>query len=256
MSAGSEAGMRSAAELSKEWEGLETRELLRRARARFGPRLAVGSGFGKDSVVLLHLLRSEGLNLPVLFLDTGYHFPETIAYRELLARELALEVVDISPEETVAEQDERLGAALYERNPDFCCELRKVRPLRAALGSYTAWFTGVRRDQSPGRATAPLVEWQQLSAEGRGVFKVNPLATWSRRDVQEYLARTGLPPHPLADRGFPSIGCGPCTRAVAPGMPERAGRWAGTEKSECGIHSSAWRTRSSTGPSAAELVVG
>jgi phosphoadenosine phosphosulfate reductase len=241
MSAPGEEEERLARELSIEWEGLETKEILRRAVDRFGSGIAVGSAFGKDGVVLLHLLRAQQLDLPVLFLDTGYHFPETLAYRDQIARELSLRVVNIQPSETVAAQDSRLGRELFAGNPDLCCELRKVRPMRAALRGYTAWLTGLRRDQSPARAHVPVVEWQRLSPDGEGVFKVNPLLRWSRSEVEEYLSATGLPLHPLWRRGFPSIGCGPCTRAVPPGAPERAGRWAGTGKTECGIHSNSVR---------------
>ncbi|MCI4346591.1 MAG: phosphoadenylyl-sulfate reductase [Thermoplasmata archaeon] len=247
MSAEPSSPTRTAAELSRAWEELDTREILRRAHSRFGPRLAVGSAFGKDGVVLLHLLRTQGYDFPVLFLDTGYHFPETLAYRDELARELSLSVVNLSPSESVDAQGARLGAELFARNPDLCCELRKVEPMRAALRGYSAWFTGLRRDQSPARAATPVVEWQELSSDGAGVFKVNPLARWSRGAVEEYLAGSGLPAHPLWGRGYPSVGCAPCTRAVAPGAPEREGRWAGTGKTECGIHGSAWPGRPSLG---------
>ncbi|HEV2449300.1 MAG TPA: phosphoadenylyl-sulfate reductase [Thermoplasmata archaeon] len=227
--------VRRAAELARQWESLPTPELIRRCATVLPGPWAVGSAFGREGVVLLHLVREVGLDFPVLFLDTGYHFPETLAFRDAVASELGLSVHSLRPEETVAEQDVRLGAYLHDRDPDLCCRLRKVEPLARALAGFSGWFTGIRRDQSPGRSQAPVVEWQPVSAD-HGVFKVNPLARWTRREIEVYHAEHRLPSHPLWAAGFPSVGCAPCTRAIAPGAPERAGRWAGTGKSECGIH--------------------
>lgn len=224
-----------AAELAREWESLETPELIQRCVDLLPGPWAVGSAFGREGVVLLDLVRQLGLNFSVLFLDTGYHFPETLAFRDAVAREMDLSVRSLLPTETASEQDIRLGAYLHDRDPDLCCQLRKVDPLARALREFSGWFTGIRRDQSPGRARAPLVEWQPISAD-HGVYKVNPLARWTRSEVEAYHAAHRLPSHPLWARGFPSVGCAPCTRAIAPGAPERAGRWAGTGKSECGIH--------------------
>ncbi|MCI4342043.1 MAG: phosphoadenylyl-sulfate reductase [Thermoplasmata archaeon] len=228
-------GAAEARRLSARWESLGAAEILREASARFAGKVAVGSAFGKEGLVVLWLLREQQLRLPVLFLDTGYHFPETLAYRDRIREALDLQVVSLTPVESVDEQDRRLGAALYRRDPDRCCRLRKVHPLQEALAGYDAWITGLRRDQSSHRASTPVVEWQSLGL-ARGVFKVNPLASWSRAAVDEFHAERGLPAHPLWDRGYRSIGCAPCTVPIREGAGERTGRWPGTGKSECGIH--------------------
>ena len=171
----------------------------------------------------------------MLFLDTGFHFEETLSFRRDLARELGLSVLDLRPDLSVPQQDARYGPELYRRDPDTCCGLRKTLPLRRALHSFDGWATGVRRAQTPERAGTPVVEARRH--DDRWLVKVAPLATWTDEDVAAYLEQHGLPRHPLADRGYPSIGCQPCTRAVAPGDDPRAGRWAAFEgKTECGIH--------------------
>jgi phosphoadenosine phosphosulfate reductase len=228
-------GPEHAAALSRDWEELEAREILERCPAEIPGPIALGSAFGREGLVLLHLARDSGLQLPVLFLDTGYHFAETLEFRDAVTREMGLSLVNLLPEESVAEQDARLGPRLYARDPDTCCRLRKVEPLRRALGSFGGWITAIRRDQSPGRAYAPIVEWQPISSE-HGVYKVNPLARWTRQEVEAYHVAHALPVHPLWSRGYASIGCAPCTRAIAPGAEERSGRWPGTGKTECGIH--------------------
>lgn len=230
-----QSGEIEAARLSAAWEELSTPELLRAILERFPARLAVGSAFGKDGVVLLDLLASQGARLPVLFLDTGYHFPETLAYRDRIATEIGVEVVNLRPNESVEQQDATHGPRLFGRDPDLCCRLRKVEPMREALRGFDAWLTGLRRDQHGGRQGTPIVEWQELG-DGRGVFKVNPLAPWTRDQVESYLAEHALARNPLWDQGYASLGCAPCTRPVRPGGAEREGRWAGTVKRECGIH--------------------
>jgi phosphoadenosine phosphosulfate reductase len=233
---GAASGSERADALSRAWEPLEAREILERCTTEIPGPIALGSAFGREGVVLVHLARGVGLDLPVLFLDTGYHFSETLEFRDSVAREMGLSLVNLLPTESVAEQDRRLGARLYARDPDRCCRLRKVEPLQRALAGYGGWLTAIRRDQSAGRASAPIVEWQQISPT-HGVYKVNPLARWTRHEVEAYHAAHGLPTHPLWERGFASIGCAPCTRPIAPGADERAGRWPGTGKTECGIHS-------------------
>jgi phosphoadenosine phosphosulfate reductase len=203
--------------------------------ARAIPRFAVTSSFGADSAVLLHLLAIVAPRTPVLFLETGLHFAETATFRSTLADRLGLTVVDVRPERTVAEQALDLGDRLWERDPDRCCGLRKTTPLRQAMAGFDGWASGVRRDQTPGRARTPIVE-ARLHA-GRVITKVAPLAGWSAADVDRYLRINDLPRHPLVVDGYASIGCAPCTVRTTPGQDPRAGRWAAfAGKTECGIH--------------------
>lgn len=200
------------------------------AARTFGDRLAVTSSMSE--AVLPHLASRHRPGVDVLFLDTGYHFEQTLATRDRVAEQLDVTVVDVRPQRTVAEQDAALGPRLHERDPGACCALRKVEPLRRALAGYEAWVTGVRRAESPGRAGTPVVAYD----ESFGVVKVNPLAAWSDEEVALYAELHDLPGNPLLDQGYPSIGCGPCTRRVAPGEDLRAGRWSGFAKTECGLH--------------------
>ncbi len=205
--------------------------LLRQAITRdFAGRFAVVSSFGADAAMLLALVAEVDPAVPVLFLDTGMHFPETLAYRDALTARLGLtDVRSIPPDPAaVAARDPRGDLHLFV--PDDCCALRKVAPLARALAPFAAWATGRRRQQTATRARLPFVE----TADGRRKF--NPLADWSAERVAAELARRDLPRHPLVARGYPSIGCAPCTRAVRPGEDARAGRWAGHAKTECGIH--------------------
>ncbi len=182
--------------------------------------------------VLPALVADRMPGVDVLFLDTGYHFGETLGTRDLVQESLDVNVVDLTPELTVAEQDEQYGKDLFARDPAECCRMRKVVPLNKALEGYTVWFTGVRRDESPTRTETPLVTWD----ETHGLIKVNPLATWSFDDLVDYATDHRVPVNMLLTNGYPSIGCEPCTRPVAEGEDPRAGRWAGLAKTECGIH--------------------
>jgi phosphoadenosine phosphosulfate reductase len=196
-------------------------------------RVALVSSFGTDAAVLLHMVSQIDQATPVIFVDTGRHFPETLAYRNKLCAILGLtNVIIAEPKaETIAKEDpEKL---LFMRDPDRCCEFRKVRPLAAALGVYDAWIAGRKGFQTADRSGLPLFE-----AEGKRV-KVNPLIGWSASDVLAYIAEAGLTRHPLVAKGFPSIGCLPCTSRVWPGEDARAGRWRGRTKIECGIHTAA-----------------
>jgi phosphoadenosine phosphosulfate reductase len=168
----------------------------------------------------------------ILFLDTGYHFAETIGTRDAVAATLPVTVRTLTARQTVEQQDASFGARLYERNPDQCCALRKVMPLRAALKDYTAWASGLRRDEAESRANVRVVEWD----EQRSMVKLNPIATWTEDDVERYIADNGILVNPLLYDGYGSIGCWPCTRRLKPGEDARAGRWSGTGKVECGIH--------------------
>ncbi|KEP75596.1 phosphoadenosine phosphosulfate reductase [Microbacterium sp. SUBG005] len=181
---------------------------------------------------LPHLVAEQLPKVDVLFLDTGYHFRETHVTRDEVDRSLDVRVVDVLPEQTVAEQDAAFGARLYERDPALCCARRKVDPLRGALGGYEVWFTGVRRDEAPTRTHTPLVTWD----ERNGLVKVNPVAAWSFDDLLDYATAHAVPVNLLLTHGYPSIGCEPCTQPVAPGEDPRSGRWAGLSKTECGLH--------------------
>lgn len=182
--------------------------------------------------VLPHLVSGTLPGIDVLFLDTGYHFVETLATRSEAARTLEVNIVDVKPEQTVAEQDAAAGKDLYRTDPSRCCALRKVDPLNRALAGYRLWFTGVRREEAPTRTNTPLIDFD----EAHGLVKVNPLAGWSFEELNNYSTRNQLPRNLLLDQGYPSIGCQPCTRKVAPGEDPRAGRWSGQTKTECGIH--------------------
>lgn len=222
------------ARAAEELEQASAPDILRWAVEHL-PRFAVSSSFGADSAVLLHLLAGVDPCVPVLFLETGFHFPETLRYRRELAELLGLtNVMDLRPDLTVAQQAREHGGGLYLRDPDACCAIRKVEPLNRALREFDGWASGVRRDQTSERADTPVV--QIVTREGRELVKVSPLARWSAQDVEDHLREHGLPRHPLAEAGYPSIGCAPCTRAVRPGEDPRAGRWAGSAKTECGIH--------------------
>ena len=182
--------------------------------------------------VLPHLVSQQLPGVDVLFLDTGYHFPETYATRDEVARALDVRVIDVLPERTVPEQDAEHGAELFSRDPSLCCALRKVAPLQRSLAGYEAWFTGVRREEAPTRSSTPLISWD----ERNGLVKVNPLAAWTFDELLEYASAHEVPVNLLMANGYPSIGCAPCTRAVAPGEDPRAGRWAAIAKTECGLH--------------------
>ena len=181
---------------------------------------------------LPHLVAAQLAGVDVLFLDTGYHFAETRFTRDEVDRALNVRIVDVLPEQTVAEQDAAFGEKLYARDPALCCARRKVEPLQNALAGYEVWFTGVRREEAPTRARTPLVTWD----ERNGLVKVNPVAAWTFDDLLDYAGAYGVPVNLLVANGYPSIGCEPCTQPVAPGEDPRAGRWAGLSKTECGLH--------------------
>lgn len=172
--------------------------------------------------------------LKVLFLDTGYHFVETLGTRDAAVDIYNLDLINVEPEQTVAEQDSVLGKNLFATDPAECCRLRKVVPLKASLAPFRAWVTGIRRVEAPTRANAPLISFD----EGFGLVKINPLAAWSDEQFQDYIDTHGVLVNPLVDDGYPSIGCAPCTAKPAPGQDPRSGRWAGSAKTECGLHAS------------------
>ncbi len=185
-----------------------------------------------QDAILPHLVGQVLPGVDVLFLETGYHFTQTLDTRAAVARSLPVTVVDALPRQTVAEQGAEYGARLHDRDPNLCCFLRKVEPLARALEPYAGWVTGVRRDEAPTRVGTPVIGWD----DKHDMVKVNPLATWTADDVEAYQIAHDLPRNPLVAQGYPSIGCEPCTRRVAPGEDPRAGRWSGQDKTECGIH--------------------
>jgi phosphoadenosine phosphosulfate reductase len=204
--------------------------VLRWAGMTFGDDFAVTSSMADG--LLAHLASQAVPGVQVVFLDTGYHFAETLGTRDWIASVLPVRIVNVDPPQTVAAQDAQYGPRLYERDPDLCCELRKVQPLADALSGYAAWASGVRREESAARKDTKLVDWD----EKREMLKINPLAAWTQDDVDAYIEEYDVPVNPLVELGYASIGCAPCTRPVAPGEDPRAGRWAGLSKTECGIH--------------------
>lgn len=211
-------------------EDASAEEILEWTATTFGDRWAIASSM--QDALLVHLASRARPGVDVLFLDTGYHFAETMITRNFVELAYPIHLIDVRPGQTVAQQDAQHGPRLHERRPDECCRLRKVEPLRQALGGYDAWVTAVRRDEGPTRAGTPVVTWD----EAFGLVKVNPLARWTQDDVDAYVERHGILLNPLVPQGYPSIGCAPCTRAVAPGNDPRSGRWSGFDKTECGLH--------------------
>ena len=193
----------------------------------------VTSSFQTECMVLVHLVTRQRPDIPVLFLDTGYHFAETYAYRDRMAAQFNLNMVNLQPRMTVAQQEGQFGI-LYESAPDRCCGMRKVEPLFAGLEPYDVWFTALRRDQSPTRANLRETDEFRLPS-GKMLLKVSPLADWTARDVWSYLKEKDIPVLPLYERGYTSIGCEPCTSLPLDPANPRSGRWAG-QKIECGIH--------------------
>lgn len=219
-----------AAYHSERLEHASAEEIIAWAHATFGPRLAVTSSMG--DALLPHLCSEVVPGIEVLFIDTGYHFAETIGTRDAVAGTCGAKVRTILPLLSVAEQDAAYGPRLYERDPDACCRMRKVEPLQHALTDYDAWISGVRRDETADRADTPVVGYDA----SRNLLKISPIATWTGAQADRYMRDNGVLVNPLVSEGYLSIGCAPCTRAVAPGEDPRAGRWAGTDKSECGLH--------------------
>ncbi|MDE2619943.1 MAG: phosphoadenylyl-sulfate reductase [Sphingomonadales bacterium] len=224
-----------AARLNSRFDGAAAAEWLATVlREGLAGRVAVVSSFGAESAVLLHLVAQLAPDTAVLFLDTGKHFPETLAYRDALVRRLGLTNLQvITPDAaTLAKRDE--NGLRWSYDPDGCCEIRKVQPLAAALAGFDASITGRKAFQAATRANLPRVELDRSDAQGR--LKLNPLIDWSAEDIAAYFTAHDLPPHPLVAQGYPSIGCSPCTSRVAPGEDPRSGRWKGWDKTECGIH--------------------
>jgi phosphoadenosine phosphosulfate reductase len=215
---------------AEELEDSPAEDIIRWATDTFGDRICITSSM--TDAVIVHLASGVRPGIDVVFLDTGYHFPETIGTRDAVSAVYPITLVNATPSRTVAEQDAELGPRLYGRNPDLCCYLRKVEPLERALTNYDAWITGVRRDETSSRREARAVEWD----DRREMVKVNPIVTWTQKQVDDYITTNNVLVNPLVSEGYPSIGCATCTIRVEAGADPRSGRWAGTGKVECGIH--------------------
>jgi phosphoadenosine phosphosulfate reductase len=210
--------------------GAPAGEVVAWARETFGESLVVASSMADTHLV--HLAQAAAPDIDVLFLDTGYHFPETIGTRDAVAEVYDVNLLTILPRQTVAEQDAEYGPRLHDRDPDRCCALRKVEPLERGLRPYDAWINGMRREEAPTRGDIPVVGYDAK----RNMIKISPIAAWLQDDVDAYVKEHGVLINPLFLDGYTSIGCEPCTRRTAPGEDPRAGRWAGFGKTECGLH--------------------
>ncbi|MCE2441078.1 MAG: phosphoadenylyl-sulfate reductase [Candidatus Latescibacteria bacterium] len=230
-----ETDRRTFGRLADKLEGAPPDEILAWAWRDLGPALAMSTAFGPSGVVLVDMAQRVVPQLPVFTIDTGYLFSETLALKKRIEARYNIQIESLRPRLSVPEQDSVCGPDLYNRDPDRCCAMRKVEPLQRKLASLNGWIAGLRRDQSGTRAGVRVVEGYQTSG-GRDVTKINPLAAWTRKQVWDYIIENDLPYNSLMDQGYSSIGCRPCTQPAAPGADERAGRWAGTCKSECGMH--------------------
>jgi len=228
-------------ELQRLGAGLDGRpphEVLARAVERF-PRMTFATGFGVEGCALIDVIARHSLRVDLFTLDTGLLFPETLELWRRLEDRYGVTVRAVRPERSVPEQAAEFGDRLWERAPDLCCSMRKVLPLKSALAGFDAWVSAIRRDQTRERSSTSVVEWD----EKFGLVKVSPLANWTSADVWSYVRTHDVPFNPLHERGYPSIGCLPCTSPVFPGEDPRAGRWRGLERKECGIHSRSERSQ-------------
>ncbi|MCO6457605.1 MAG: phosphoadenylyl-sulfate reductase [Pirellulaceae bacterium] len=225
--------LRELADCSEKLESATPQEILRWAGDRFAPRFTMATAFGAEGMVILHMLAEIAPATRVFNLDTGYQFQETLELRERVRQRYGIEVVLERPELTVEQYEQQHGGPLYRSNPDQCCRDRKLKVLTRAIQGMHAWASAIRRDQSPDRARAPIVGWDRKF----GLVKVSPLANWTKQDVWKFITDHDVPYNPLHDQGYTSIGCWPCTRSVMFGEDERAGRWSGQGKTECGLHS-------------------
>ena len=229
---GSEVSEQELEVISAELEKEPPETILGWALEVFGPEVALATGFGAEGCVLIHMTSMIDKSARIFYLDTDLLFPETYKLREELETRYGVRLEQRSPRLSLHAQAERYGDNLWEREPDLCCRLRKVDPLREVLSGLRAWITAIRRDQSPTRANAAILERDRKF----GLIKTNPLATWTSRKVWAYIRQHDVPYNPLYDHGYGSIGCTPCTTMIQIGEDERAGRWRGTMKTECGLH--------------------
>lgn len=223
--------------LSEEFEQATPEEIITWAVKAFAPDIAMSSSFQTQSLPLLHMVTRIYPEIRVFFLDTGLHFWETLIFRQQIENDFNLKVIDLHYDERWRPFLE-VYRDLPKEDPTLCCYIRKVQPMQQALRGLRAWITGIRRDQTAARAAARILEPQP-----EGLLKINPLLNWTEADVEAYRQQHRLPEHPLTVWGYASIGCAPCTRPIRPGEPPRAGRWAGTGKTECGLHTELFRKR-------------
>jgi phosphoadenylyl-sulfate reductase (thioredoxin) len=218
---------------SAELEQARAEDIVKWAAAQFRDgRLTFATSLGVEDCIVTDMIARQGLPIDLFTLDTQLLFPETYTLWEQIEQRYGVKIRAVRPERNVEEQAAAEGPALWEREPDRCCDLRKMQPLRATLANYDAWITAIRRDQTPDRANAPVVGW-----DGRfGLIKVNPLVRWTSEQVRAYVSDHRVPYNPLHDQNYPSIGCTPCTSPVMPGEDPRSGRWRGKDKTECGLH--------------------
>jgi phosphoadenosine phosphosulfate reductase len=220
------------AQQSRRLESATPQEIIAWAVEKYAPKLTMATAFGPEGCVILHMLAEIDPSTYVFNLDTGYQFKETLELRDRIAKRYGIEVELKQPETTVQQYEAEHGGPLYGTNPDQCCFDRKVKVLRESIVGWNAWMSGIRRDQSSDRSDVPIVAWDKKF----GLVKISPLANWTKNDVWKMITEHDIPYNPLHDRGYTSIGCWPCTRAVMFGEDERAGRWSGTAKTECGLH--------------------
>jgi phosphoadenosine phosphosulfate reductase len=221
------------ARASRSLESASPPEIIRWAVGRYGSRLTMATAFGPEGCLIIHWLAAIAPKTYVFNLDTGYQFRETLDLRDRIASRYGIDVVLERPEQSVEEYERAHGGPLHHSDPDRCCNDRKLAVVQRVLVNFDAWMSGIRRDQSPDRAAAPIVGWDHKF----GVVKVSPLANWTKAQVWDAIVKEKVPYNPLHDKGYVSIGCAPCTRAVNGDEDERAGRWSGTAKTECGLHS-------------------
>lgn len=228
----SEIDLKELQQIATRFERQTPRDVLRWGIEQFRGGITLACSFGAEDVALVDMIARIDSSVPVFYLDTDYLFEETLEVRDRIAARYGIRPVGVKPLLTIEQQAALYGPDLFGRQPDLCCRIRKVEPLRRHLGAFQAWITGIRRDQARTRANAGLVEWDRIFS----LVKVNPLARWTRDDVWAYIRAHGVPDNILHDRNNPSIGCWPCTRPVRPGEDARAGRWANFAKKECGVH--------------------
>ena len=221
------------AEVNQKLTGATPQEILQWAVERFYPKLTMATAFGAEGCAIIHMLSIIEPKVRIFNLDTGYQFKETLELRERIALKYGMEVEMVRPDTTVEQYESIHGGPLYGTHPDRCCHDRKILPLRRAIDGWDAWISAIRGDQTQDRAKTPKVGWDKKF----NLVKINPLLEWSKKDVWTYIVQNDVPYNPLHDVGYPSIGCWPCTKAVADGEDDRAGRWAGKAKTECGLHS-------------------
>jgi phosphoadenosine phosphosulfate reductase len=219
-----------ALDAGRRFEGAAPETVIEWAAETFGHDFCIAASMA--DAVLIDIASRVYPDVDVVFLDTGYHFPETLQTRDRVAARYPIRLHTVLPKQSVDEQDATFGPRLHDRDPDACCSLRKVEPLRRALDGYSAWASGIRRDETLSRQDAGVVEWDRK----RSMVKVNPLACWKQAQVDEYVIANDVEMNPLVYDGYPSIGCAPCTRRVRPGEDVRSGRWAANGKNECGLH--------------------